>query len=199
MNDWLVSALSAKTIHAGAQNLRCMLGFADSYVPNLCGILEHHLRNLVPQYDFAVVDEIKLENGGFAEAQTEFSPPRITFNLASYQKLLSDEPHARFTAAHEIGHLFLHEGHRVLNRMPEKSRAMFQSRSAEWQANEFAAAFLAPEHLLREFESPDDAAQSMLVSLRTAQIRMTQLKLWPKVRDISAWTKLREEMGFSKN
>jgi Zn-dependent peptidase ImmA (M78 family) len=110
---------------------------------------------------------------------------------------MNGDPHARFTAAHEIGHLFLHEGQRVLNRMPEKSKAMFQSKSAEWQANEFAASFLAPEHLLRNYDSPEEAAEMMKISLRTAQIRMTDLKLWPKKRDISAWLELREEMGLT--
>ena len=199
MNDWLVKSLSRKHIHVAAENLRCLFGFGNSYVPNICGVLEHHLPNLLPNYQFEIVDMIELENGGQAEAQTAFDPPRVTFRTETYLQLVKDDPHARFTAAHEIGHLFLHEGLRALNRMPEKSKSIFQSRSAEWQANEFAAAFLAPEHMLRCFDCPEEAAAMMCISLRTAQIRMTELRLWPKNRDTSAWSRLRKEMKLDNN
>lgn len=199
MSDLIVASLSAKKIQSCAANLRYVLGFGNSYVPNMCGILEHHLPNLVPQYEFAVLEQIELEDGGYAEGQTEFDPPRITLRVETYLLLVQDNPRARFTAAHEIGHLLLHEGLRTLNRMPEKSVAKFRSKSAEWQANEFAAAFLAPEHLLRGFQSPEEAAEMMRVSLRVAQIRMTELGFGSKDRDISAWTKLRAEMELNPN
>ena len=198
MSDWLVPPLDTKKIHSLAQNLRYILDVGNTYVPNMCGIIEHHLPNLVRGYDYAVVDEIRLEGVALAEAQTEFEPVRITFCRETYLRLVDGNPRARFTAAHEIGHLLLHEGLRTLHRMPEKSEAKFQSRSAEWQANEFAAAFLAPKHLLQEFNSPEEAAELMKVSLRVTQIQMKQLGLWPKVRDISAWTALRAEMELGK-
>lgn len=198
MFDWFVPAISTRKIDAIAGTLRYVFNCANQYVPNLCGILEHYLPNLVEGYDIEFVDVIQLDNGEFAEAQTEFSPPKITFSSDVYLKLVQDDPRSRFTAAHEIGHLMLHQGLATLKRMPEKSVAKYQANSAEWQANRFAAAFLAPESLMRSFDSPDEVAEMMKISMRMAQIRMTELKLWPKVRDISTWKKAREEFGLPK-
>ena len=151
---------------------------------------------MVPDYDFAVQEDILLEDGAFAEAQTQFDPPQITFQAQAYQRLVEGKVRARFTAAHEIGHMLLHFGARNLNRMPQAIKSKYDGNSAEWQANAFAGGFLAPEHLLREFGSPEEAAEMLSVSVETARIQMTQLRLWPKNRDVSAWLKLRAEMGL---
>lgn len=61
-----------------------------------------------------------------------------------------DEKRRRFTVAHELGHLFLHMGYltnkELWKRQGEKEyhRAGSVSSEKEYQANEFAAAFLMP-------------------------------------------------------
>ncbi len=196
MSDYFVPALAATTIRTIAQNMRYVLGFGNVYVPNMCGILEHELLNVVPDYEFAVQEQIILEDGTFAEAQTQFSPPQITFCSEVYYQLVAEKPRARFTAAHELGHMLLHYGARNLNRLPQISRAKYNANSAEWQANTFAASFLAPEHLLRGFSSPEQASEMLFISLEAAKIQMTELKIGNKNRDISEWLKLRKDMGL---
>lgn len=59
-----------------------------------------------------------------------------------------------FTIAHELGHLFLHMGYQVLpelwNEQDDKEFARFGRNEQEYQAHEFAAAFLMPEEEYRE-------------------------------------------------
>jgi hypothetical protein len=196
MSDFFVPAMSAVEIRLMATNLRYVLGFGDSYVPNICGILEHDLRNVVPGYQFSVQEQIILEDGAFAAAETQMDPPTVTMAADEYRRLVENNPRARFTGAHELGHLLLHYGSKNLNRMTNVARSQFKSNSAEWQANTFAGGFLAPEHLLRHFQTPEEAASMLCISVEVARIQMKTLELIPIKRDISAWQKIRSEMGL---
>lgn len=196
MSDFFVPAMSASEIRTVAANLRYILGFGDSYVPNICGILENDLRNVVPGYQFAVQEHIILEDGAFAAAETQMDPPMITMSADEYLKLVNNNPRARFTGAHELGHLLLHYGSKNLNRMNNVARSQFKFNSAEWQANTFAGGFLAPEHLLRLFRTPEEAASMLCISVDVARIQMNAHQLIPVSRDISAWQKIRSEMGL---
>jgi hypothetical protein len=180
MSDWAVRPLGAKAVAVAASNARYIFGFDCHYVPNIVGILENELAKLIPEYFFAVDDLPRDALGNSVVAQTQFTPPAITFNKETYKLLVDMDPFARFTGAHELGHILLHSGDRVLNRAPG-ALTKFNNKtfSAEWQANEFAANFLVPEHIAREFNSPQELAQNTMVSLRVAQIRMSSLNLWP--------------------
>ena len=62
---------------------------------------------------------------------------------------LQDEKRRRFTIAHELGHLFLHMGYLTNHELWEKQENKVYQRignsEKEYQANEFAAAFLMPK------------------------------------------------------
>lgn len=64
------------------------------------------------------------------------------------------EERLNFTIAHEIGHLFLHMGYRVhkelWNKQDNCNYYRGGSSEKEYQANEFAAAFLMPENKYKE-------------------------------------------------
>jgi hypothetical protein len=47
--------------------------------------------------------------------------------------------------------------------------------SAEWQARKFAAYFLLPDHIVRQFGNPRALAESCHVSLRAAEIRFQEV------------------------
>jgi len=59
-----------------------------------------------------------------------------------------DERRKRFTIAHELGHLFLHMGYmtneRIWSKQVDNSYRRTGNSEKEYQANEFAAAFLMP-------------------------------------------------------
>jgi len=88
-------------------------------------------------------------------------------------------PRARFTIAHEIGHIVL--GHnRIRHRRTDyrEGQAASTIRGDERQANIFAAALLAPYHLSEATEatSAEDIANRFQISLSAAQIRLPELQ-----------------------
>jgi hypothetical protein len=47
--------------------------------------------------------------------------------------------------------------------------------SAEWQARKFAAFFLLPEHIVRQFSSPRELSDCCHVSQQAAEIRFAEV------------------------
>ncbi|NJM29552.1 MAG: ImmA/IrrE family metallo-endopeptidase [Rhizobiales bacterium] len=181
--DWIASPRSAKSISALAVSWRDCFGFFHDYVPNMAGILENEIPKIRDDYEFLVVEDKNLvdDSGRQVRASTSFNPPRISFSASEYRRLVNEQPSGRFTAAHELGHLLLHGSDKNLHRSAAAlSQISNKSFSAEWQANEFAAAFLVPEHVAHQFSDPQELAANTRVSLRTAQIRLAALGLWPK-------------------
>lgn len=133
---------------------------------------------------------------GYLRFNMETKKPRIV--LKAYQA----DTRQRFTMAHELGHLILHQGWTPNNnkKLPEEilEVTMYRGNSAtpieekprEKQANEFAGVFLMPRKkvlkLLQELKektgknfNPSLAAKAMAkefnVSLPAAQIRLKRL------------------------
>lgn len=71
----------------------------------------------------------------------------------SYKKQGIDESYVRFSIAHELGHLFLHMAHKDKNGKyvidGDYNRKSQNISILEWEAEEFAAAFLMPEKIFR--------------------------------------------------
>lgn len=99
----------------------------------------------------------------------------------------------RFTMAHELGHFMLHQHNDLF--IDKGFRTMYRPSSntpskewQEWEANEFAACILMPEHLVREeiekievdYDNNDwidDLAKKFKVSPSAMSIRITRLGL----------------------
>jgi Zn-dependent peptidase ImmA (M78 family) len=82
------------------------------------------------------------------------------------------------TLAHELGHLLMHGGAHAKARMAGGNTHAPTAKPyerAEWQANKFASSFLMPTHVVRDFVSAMDLADSCLVSLQAAAIRIEQV------------------------
>ena len=77
------------------------------------------------------------------EGRTWHSVPAIDMREDAYNALCNGDGRARFTAAHEIGHLCLHSG--MSPRAAEPIQNIIPRHvSLEKQANDFAASFLMP-------------------------------------------------------
>jgi hypothetical protein len=72
----------------------------------------------------------------------------ISLSAETYQKACGDDPRARFTIIHELGHILLAHT-RTFHRDSNETIAAFED--SEWQANQFAAEFLMPlDHMAQE-------------------------------------------------
>ena len=97
------------------------------------------------------IDEIVEKLGGTIQKEAFFSDGAVEKEGNGFKIIVSpfqDEKRERFTIAHELGHLFLHMGYRTNNELWEKHENNIYHRignsEKEYQANEFAAAFLMP-------------------------------------------------------
>lgn len=97
------------------------------------------------------INEIVEKLGGTIQRETSFSDGAVEKDGEGFRIVLSpfqDEKRERFTIAHELGHLFLHMGYRTNEELWEKQKNNVYHRigssEKEYQANEFAAAFLMP-------------------------------------------------------
>ncbi len=106
-------------------------------------------------YDIPVpiqnMEEIVEKLGGTIQREVSFSDGTVERNGDGFKIILSlfqDEKRERFTIAHELGHLFLHMGYRINEKLWEGQDNNIYHRTGnserEYQANEFAAAFLMP-------------------------------------------------------
>ena len=97
------------------------------------------------------IDEIVEKLGGTIQKEAFFSDGAVEKEgnwLKIIESPFQDEKRERFTIAHELGHLFLHMGYRTNNELWEKQENNIYhwigNSEKEYQANEFAAAFLMP-------------------------------------------------------
>lgn len=156
---------SYREIERAAARLRKILGFASrDLLPGraLFESLNRHAvgtsHNETYPLNYAV-DELEVE------AQAQFDPHNREFVVKlredTYNALEIEEDRARFSLAHEIGHVVLHARQLMrLSRIPhEMTAALYRGepghpiyRDTEWQAHAFGAALLMPAAGLRALE-----------------------------------------------
>lgn len=155
--------------------LRQQLRMKDILHLNMLEVLEA-MKNLFPDFDYKRVKDGEVENG---EGLYNSELPYLSIPDNIFEALKRNEPRARFTCAHEIGHWILdHEGRRF--RRPQRQRKAYerstpQIRRDEREAEKFAAFFLAPDHLADTFSSIRDLRSRFGLSRRAAEIRKTEL------------------------
>lgn len=98
------------------------------------------------------IDKLVVSLGGSVQKDYSFTDGAVVKEGDSFRILVSpfqDEKRRRFTIAHELGHLFLHMGYltneELWKRQDDNIYHRLGSSEKEYQANEFAAAFLMPK------------------------------------------------------
>ncbi|MEM1132649.1 MAG: ImmA/IrrE family metallo-endopeptidase [Pseudomonadota bacterium] len=108
------------------------------------------------------------------EGITSLTEPIIQLPNSVYRQLMRGDRRARFTAAHELGHLLLHCKQPV--HFARHKRADWKT-DPEWQANTFAAALLMPEKGVRRCKSIEEITKKFGVSYEAAKCRAKVLKM----------------------
>lgn len=138
-----------------ARYVREKCGVRDFYI-DIVKILEDVFPKFIPEYNFRIVnDEDKDVDMKGVLAYTEAKNGTINMYVREdvYDRALKDCGWARFTLAHEAGHVLMHcEEDVILARIQSFSdlhSPIENEKNPEWQADQFAAELLAPLHLTK--------------------------------------------------
>lgn len=171
-----VQPRSADSIRELANGIRQIFKIADDvYRVNLVSVLEH----ILPLHGivYAVVDKQDLVNGSpMADREGLCIPDEGTIIIRSdvYDNLCTDQCRARFTLAHELGHLVMHRDI-ALPRSRTHIHRFYED--SEWQANTFAAEFMAPLRLVQKIgTSPRKISEVFGISFESATIRAREVE-----------------------
>jgi len=168
--NYVVKPRSWKEIDEIAQSFRKTYKITDSKI-NPIEILEHRMLDIQGVH----MDVYPEEEMGLTEGFTDFHGEYIVLREDVYHGAWTGNTRARFTVAHEIGHVELHKGQiNGMTRMPTKSDKNYVL--SEPQANEYAACLLMP---LVHFDAADSirsVAQKFGVSKTPARLRLDKFR-----------------------
>lgn len=151
-----------------AKQMRKVFSLSGAARVSLIHLMEE-LEELLPDFVFQVKeDEFMHRMDGYSEIENY----GICLSNSVYEALAEGDPNARFTAAHELGHLFMHA-----KRTTAYARRVEYHRhiDPEWQADYFADAFLMPRSGVLECESADEVAKRFSVPDDRAEARFCEV------------------------
>ncbi len=143
---------SEEDIESAARKLRMRLGIDDQFRPDMITVifkLKHE--GIIKNYVRVPDDQMPDDEARFDPFEGLLYLREGTFHAGNGMFCSTAErQRARFTIAHEIGHIALgHSGVRYRGESGELGKKLVASiRREEYEASRFAAAFLAPAHLV---------------------------------------------------
>lgn len=172
-----VPPLSREVIRRRASLVRQRMNLDDLEAVDLVSVVEHRLS------DMGLVLDVQDGLPEGEEARTLPDDNLIILGESVYDGMVRGEPRARFTVAHELGHLFLHRGVApVFTRGPWGHMPYEDS---EWQADCFAAEFLMPlRGVAATCSTVEDIVRRYRVSRTAAKIRLDNLREEGVVRNL---------------
>jgi Zn-dependent peptidase ImmA (M78 family) len=124
------------------------------------------LHLLIPGFHFEVCDREEL---GDDHGQTFPEDLLIKIREDVYTGMCNGNGRDRFTAAHELGHLFLHKSAGFARRSLEPGAPLYVN--SEWQADNFSSAFLIDEQRLHSCQTLEQVQRTFGVSEPAARAR----------------------------
>ncbi|XDD52526.1 ImmA/IrrE family metallo-endopeptidase (plasmid) [Leptospira sp. WS92.C1] len=150
----IVKALSRKDVNRAADIFRERVdsaGLKMSYPIPIMDILEFGYLKKLYNYEWRTES---MQSG--LKGYTEFVERELVLSEETYEGASAGNSSCLFTVAHELGHVVLHD-RQMTNRLYEQKEIVKLNRGnieafkdPEWQANEFAAAFLMPFDQVRK-------------------------------------------------
>ncbi|MGD9740309.1 MAG: ImmA/IrrE family metallo-endopeptidase [Bauldia sp.] len=156
-----------------AWKVREKLGVAEQRRPDMLTVIMK-LKALHPGFNYRRVPDSELPD---VEASFDSGSQVISMRESVFRGSQTQQPRARMTIAHELGHFLLgHEGTR--NRSVERSaveRTVRDYKVDEFEARRFGAAFLVPASLVGPEWSPATIAVEFAISLEAATYRRDEI------------------------
>ena len=189
MSDWLhgveVPPLKISNIRDVTETIRSASSLNHAAKYPVLSLLEHWMHLVFDGYDWEVREH--LPNNQEACCYPDGCPdnpngPLIILREDVYDAACSGNGRARFTVAHEIGHVFLHKDVPSVHNRMRKGADLQAYENSEWQANTFAGELLMPKSSFAGKCSLDEYCEEMGVSREAAFV---QAKKLVKRREIS--------------
>jgi IrrE N-terminal-like domain len=154
--------------------LRKELGFENVQQLDMLPVLAA-FKKLYPSFDYVRVDKIRVGTHEVPEAEGMYDPETRVLAIPDpvFDDLENWRPRARFSIAHELAHPILQHASIRFRRAERKAyeRATADIRREEREADQFAAFFLAPDHLADGCVTVQDFMKRFGLSRRAAEIR----------------------------
>ena len=166
---------SRKELRFIARRVRRLVGFdTERYFP-VVDFLEQVLPRIIKGFVYDIVEDEDLP-GKYAQAIP--AENRIEIRQSTYEAAVAGDPRARFTIAHEVGHLLLADevpDSLVSYARHDRTVPLRAFEDPEWQANEFAAELLAPCRLVAGM-TDQRIKEEFVVSLEVARIQLGKIE-----------------------
>jgi MoaA/NifB/PqqE/SkfB family radical SAM enzyme len=175
-----IASLAGQFIQSAATSLRRAGKLGNREKFPILHLVELETGTVLPDFELHV--EPTGEMPGVAAYVAEF-PLRMVISEETYEAAFNNQGRARFTVAHELGHLMLHRPYLQTadSRAMRTSKQLSTFSRCEQQANEFAAELLLPEQVVQTAGlDPDTLSERCDVSKTAAEVRLRTLRLWPK-------------------
>lgn len=166
MIDHIVTPRSMKDIRTIVNVIKKRCGLYDYLQFPVIFFWEQIIPKIFQDYRFLYVEDDEL-NG--VEAYTDHNLKLVKVKISVYLNALNGSSKDLFTIAHEIGHLFLHDGEAMIFARTDERFPAYKS--AEWQANYFAAEMLMGSHLIVDM-SINEITNACNVCEKSAKIQL---------------------------
>lgn len=161
--------LSRKDILKLVKKFKEIFGLENEYMFPIVEFIEWVMPQIDRDFDLEIVDESEMSFNTYA--LTFPDEKKMVIRRDVYDGACEEQVRSRFTVAHELGHYLFHRD-LGFARTDEKPPTYM---NPEWQANEFAAELLAPQHLIKDM-SVEDIMEKCKVSKQCAEIQLNKAK-----------------------
>lgn len=171
-----VPPLSTEKIRKEANRLRRLIQVVEGVLPsniNVINILENTLPQIYPDLDYEILPDNELE-GDYARTYPD--KWKMEISSSTYDAARRGEARAKFTIAHEIGHLVLHRNIKAGGAYARSITNHKVFEDSEWQADNFSAEFLMPYEEMHRVNSPHEIQFKYGVSNEAAKYRYNKVK-----------------------
>ena len=173
MYDFRAPAMSWAEVDAAAESVRQSFRLHDVRYFPVVDVVEKLLANRFEEISFEICTRAEMDG---AEGLTCPRGKFVRIREDVYDEACTGGVRARFTFAHELGHLLLHtDAERPLARALCTDH-LKPFRSAEKQANRFASTLLMPARHISPLDSPEDLMHRFGVSRPAAGYRLEDLQ-----------------------
>lgn len=128
--------------------------------------MEYVIPEFIEGFQYIIKDDSEM---GDCDGKTFPEKRLIYLKRSVYDGAYYKNPRDRFTVAHEVGHLLLHDNESISYGRTNKPIKPYEN--PEWQANTFAAELLIPINQIRNL-SPYEISEMFNVSLSAAKIQL---------------------------